>query len=99
MDNDAAISPDYENFRHAADAGGLQTYVVVLPSIWIATGDINLPDVPHGTVFATEIWVERCIFLRRFLDPTSDVLSRSFYGLQKDCMFAKHTRRFPSVYG
>lgn len=37
---------------------------------------IDLADLPAGTVVATEWWVERCIYHRKVLDPSQDVLSR-----------------------
>ena len=48
------------------------------------------PEVPPGTITATEWWVERCIHYKRLLDPAQDALSRpvaeanisAFSGLQ-----------------
>ena len=45
---------------------------------------INLPEVPSGTVIATEWWVERCIHYKRLLDPTDDVLSRPLWDVEVD---------------
>lgn len=35
-----------------------------------------LPDVPPGTIKATEWWVERCVHYKRMLDPANDPLSQ-----------------------
>jgi hypothetical protein len=38
------------------------------------------PEVPPGTITATEWWVERCIHYKRLLDPAQDALSRPVAG-------------------
>jgi len=56
----------------------------VLPSRWTAQQN-PIPDVPPGTDFVTEMWVERCIIYKTLLEPSNDILSRSFHTLSQNC--------------
>lgn len=56
----------------------------MLPSRWTAQQK-PLPNVPTGIELVTELWVERCIIYKTLLEPSDDILSRSFNGLSKNC--------------
>jgi NAD-dependent DNA ligase len=43
------------------------------------TVKLELPEVPHGTVLATEWWIERSVHYQRYLNPATDVLSRPLW--------------------
>lgn len=57
---------------------------LVLPSRWTAQ-QRSLPTVPTGVELVTEMWVERCIIYKTLLEPSADVLSRSFNSISKNC--------------
>ncbi|KAK3721539.1 protein kinase activating protein dpb11 [Vermiconidia calcicola] len=48
----------------------------------VADTSLRLPDVPAGTVTATEWWVERCILYKRLVSPSEDVLSRPLWDVK-----------------
>lgn len=56
----------------------------MLPSRWTAQQK-PLPNVPTGIELVTELWVERCIIYKTLLDPSDDILSRSFNCLSENC--------------
>lgn len=58
--------------------------VLILPSEWTSITKGSLPEVPLGTWFATEWWLERCIKHKALVDPDHDILSQPHLNLPID---------------
>lgn len=73
-ENGGTITHTTAQLEDASKQPLFQERCVLIPHDATSTAT-DLPRVPAGTILATEWWIERCLYHRRVLDPTTDALS------------------------
>lgn len=75
LQNGATIAESTAMLEDASCAPFFKQRYLVVPHTTRSSSN-GLPDVPPGTVIATEWWVERCVHYKQLLDPIDDALSQ-----------------------
>ncbi|KAK3701227.1 protein kinase activating protein dpb11 [Vermiconidia calcicola] len=79
--NGACIVQSVTELEEASCNPSFKERYLLVPHV-VADTSLRLPDVPAGTVTATEWWVERCVLYKRLFSPTEDVLSRPLWNVK-----------------